>query len=254
MVKSVGYTFLFYIWMRALKQKGRKDFMYLLIINTFISLNSINYKMYSFPVYTKLPLTFEDLENRKELLEELVFSGSKSYVLTEEIKKISKFYVKEKIEYSYITSLGQKITFITTEGRMYLLCDNYAEVFGFTGKNKLRKINNLDVMNVREKEVVIGLFKFYDVLIDKYMDIYNIDKKKAKNISTKIFEEILKEKKIDKESIETLKNTKLLKNVEFDKIENINESLDRVNYDENKLENNSKHKNKTHNNEIKFYI
>ncbi len=120
-----------------------------------------------------------------------------------------------------MTSLGQKITFITTEGRMYLLCDNYAEVFGFTGKNKLRKINNLDVMNMREKEIVIGLFKLYDALIDKYMELYKIDKKKEKNLNTKIFEEIVKNNKLDNQTINVIKQTKLLKNVEFDKIEKI---------------------------------
>lgn len=219
MLKSVGYTFLFYIWMRAVKQKGKKDFMYLFIVNTFISLNSINYHLYSFPINTKLPLTINDLENRKELIEELVFSGSKSYILTEEIKKISKNYVKDKIEFSYVTSLGQKITFIVVEGRMYLLCDNYAEVFGFTGKNKLRKINNLDVMNIREKEIIIGLFKLYDVLIDEYVRLYNIDKVKEKNLNTMIFEDVIREKKLDSNMINLIKKTKLLKNVEYDKLD-----------------------------------
>jgi len=219
MLKSVGYTFLFYIWMRAVKQKGKKDLVYLFLINSFISLNTINTKMYSFPIVTKLPLNIKDLENRKELIEELVFSGSKSYILTEEIKKISNFYVREKIEYSYITSLGQKITFIVVEGRMYLLCDNYAEVFGFTGKNKLSKINNLDVMNLREKEIVIGLFRLYDVMIDRYVKLNNIDKTKQKNLITEIFQDVVKDKMLFVTDINTIKQTKILKGVEFEKLQ-----------------------------------
>ena len=42
MIKSIGYTSLFYLWLRLLKHKGRKDIPYLLLINCVVSLVHFN--------------------------------------------------------------------------------------------------------------------------------------------------------------------------------------------------------------------
>jgi hypothetical protein len=60
---------------------------------------------------TSPPINFIDLEKRKELIEGFVFSDNKSFILTNELKKMSKFYVPEKIEFKFITlSTGQLLT------------------------------------------------------------------------------------------------------------------------------------------------
>ncbi len=46
---------------------------------------------------TGLPIGFQDLERRKELIEDFVYSDNKSFILTNELKKISKFYLPDKI-------------------------------------------------------------------------------------------------------------------------------------------------------------
>jgi hypothetical protein len=167
---------------------------------------------------TSPPINFIDLERRKELIEEFVFSDNKSFILTNELKKMSKFYVPEKIEFKFITpSTGQIIDFILVNGRLYLSCDNYGEVFGYSSAKPRAKIDNLNASDFRERDVIFGLFKLYDMVLERYIEKYNI-KKEVKNYNTEVFEEIVSEKGIDEEMLRLIKNSRLIKDVEFGKI------------------------------------
>jgi len=152
-------------------------------------------------------------------MEEFVFGSNKSYVLTQEIKKISKYYIKDKIEYKYITPhSGQKVTFIITDGRLYLSCVNYSEVFGFNVGNMKAKIDNLNYYNLRDRDIILGLFDLYDVLVLKYKEKFDI-KDEVKTINTEILDELVKNKNISKASLDYLMKSKLLQDVEFSKLD-----------------------------------
>jgi len=175
---------------------------------------------------TRLPLSTKDLDARKELLEEFVFGSNKSFILTQEIKKISKFYLKEKIEHVYITPhSGQKVTFIITDGRLYLSCTDYSEVFGYNTGNIKAKIENLNYYNLRDRDVILGLIELYDLLIKKYKEKFNI-KDEVKSINTELLEEIVKNKNLSEKNLENLKKSKLLQDIEYSKIETGKEEKD----------------------------
>lgn len=151
-------------------------------------------------------------------MEEFVFGSNKSFVLTQEIKKISKYYFKEKVEHIYITPhSGQKVSFIVTEGRLYLSCVDYAEVFGYNIGNIKAKIENLNYYNLKDRDVILGLFELYDLLIDKYKEKFNI-KDSVKTINTEILEEIIKNKNLTEENLNYLKKSRILQDVEYSKI------------------------------------
>ena len=227
MAKGIGYTFIFFLCMRLIKHKGKKDLQYLFFINMIFSCQWVEYYMYSYIWETKLPITKSDLDRRKELIEEFVYAGYyKTPILIEEIKKISKYYVKEKVDYSFVTALGQNVNLTSLSGRLYLTCDNYYEVFGYNKKNALLKINNLDIMNVRDREIIFGLFKFYDELINKYIIKNNVNVNET-NAHTEILQNIVKDKGISQSQLEAIKKTNIIKNVDFNKIE--------INNDENKV-------------------
>jgi hypothetical protein len=218
--------------MRLLKQKGRKDLRYLICMNMIFSATTMNSLSYSLLLISGLPITREDLENRKELLEHFVYGSSHTFVLTEEIKKISKFYLKQKIEHNFITAYGQKVTFICEEGRLYLSCDNYSEVFGYHFNKQLLKIENLNCYQPREREIIFGLFQFYDKLIQMYIQENNIDIDK-KTLKTEVFESILKTKKLSHNELELLKKSSVLRDVQFSKL-NLDELV--KNSSENKVD------------------
>jgi hypothetical protein len=216
-LKSTVFTFAIFLWMRLVKHRGKKDLYYLAGVNAFIGFTLFSTNCYFFLMKSRLPLSKTHLDYRKELVEEFVFGCNKSIVLTEEIKKISKFYLPERIEHSFVTSLGQKVTLIVFKGRLYLSCDNYAEVFGYGGKNKLAKMDLLNVMVVREREIIYGLFKLYDILIDKYMNKNKIEAK-PKNFETQILEEIAQEMNLSEKQIEMLVKSRQLREIQFDRI------------------------------------
>jgi hypothetical protein len=216
-LKSTVFTFGIFLWMRLVKHRGKKDLYYLAGVNAFIGFTLFSTNCYFFLMKSRLPLSKAHLDYRKELVEEFVFGCNKSIVLTEEIKKISKFYLPERIEHSFVTSLGQKVTLIVFKGRLYLSCDNYAEVFGYGGKNKLAKMDLLNVMVVREREIIYGLFKLYDILIDKYMNKNKIEAK-PKNFETQILEEIAQEMNLTEKQIEMLVKSRQLTEIQFDRI------------------------------------
>jgi hypothetical protein len=216
-IKSTVFSFAVFLWMRLVKHKGKKDLYFLAGVNAFIGFTLFSTNCYYFLMKTRLPLSKTHLDYRKELIEEFIFGCNKSIVLTEEIKKISKFYLPHKIEHSFVTSLGQKVTLIVMKGRLYLSCENYAEVFGYGGKNKLAKMDLLNVMVVREREIIYGLFKLYDILIDKYMDKNKIEAK-PKNFETQILEEIAQEMNLNEKQIEMLVKSRRLKNIQFDRL------------------------------------
>ncbi len=196
-----------------------------------------------------MPLCNKYLDSRKELLEDFVFGSNKSFVLTQEIKKISKYYIKEKVEHAYITpNSGQKITFIITDGRLYLSCVNYAEVFGYNIGNIKAKIENLNYYNLRDRDIILGLIELYDILVQKYKERFNI-KDEVKTINTEILEEIIKDKNISLKNIDFLKKSKLLQDVEFSKIQ-IEKDLNEVE----KIPNSEKETEKSEKKKPKFFI
>lgn len=179
---------------------------------------------------------------------EYLVGANKSYVLTQEIKKISKIYIKEKIEFDYITkNSGQKVTFILTEGRLYITCTDYAEVFGYNQGNLKSKIENLDFFNLRDREIIYGLLELYDLIIEKYIERYEI-KKDEKNINTEILQEIVRNKNITEKDMEFIKKSKLLQDIEYSKIEFTDEKSESNSIKENENKKNEKEKNK------KFYF
>ena len=187
-------------------------------------------------------------------MEELVFASNKSYVLTQEIKKISKYYIKEKVEHVFITPhSGQKVTFITTEGRIYLSCVNYSEVFGYNIGNVKAKIDNLNYFNLRDRDVIFGLIELYDLLISKFKEKYNV-KENVVTLNTEILQELVNDKNISKEKMEYLKKSRLLQDVEYSKIdyENVVETKTKENdfNNQNKLEENKE----TDKKKPKFYF
>jgi hypothetical protein len=164
-------------------------------------------------------------------MEEFVFGSNKSYVLTQEIKKISKYYFKDKIEHIYITPhSGQKVTFIITDGRLYLSCVDYAEVFGYNTGNIKAKIENLNYYNLRDRDIIFGLLEVYEILVQKYKEKFNI-KDEVKTINTEILEKIIKDKNISEKSLDYLKKSKLLQDVEFSKLE-IENNIKEINTNE----------------------
>jgi hypothetical protein len=221
MVYSLGFTVGFYFfWMRLFKQKGTNDWKFLLIWNGFISSILINFHFYFFLIKTPLPTNHTDLERRKELLENFVYGSNMSFIISEEIKKISKLYMPEEIKFPYVTKFGHAIQFIVKEGRLYCACESYAEVFGHNAGKRQLKLQRLNLANAREREVVFALLKFYDKIINLYMIKYNIPKEeKEKNVYTQVLEEIAKDKQLDSKDIELLKKNKLLSEIEFNKID-----------------------------------
>lgn len=151
------------------------------------------------------------------MLEMYVYAENNVTALTTEIKKLSKYYFKEEVDLPYITYTGQKINFITKEGRLYLKCENYSEIFGYSRENTALKINNLNIYNLRDREVIFGLFKLYDTLIEGYMKKYNINPDE-KNLKTEILEEIILKNNLSDKDLEILKNAKVLKDVDYTKI------------------------------------
>jgi hypothetical protein len=167
---------------------------------------------------TAPPINYKDLVRRKDLIEEFVYADNKSFILTNELKKLSKYYIQEKIEYKFITpTTGQVVTFILTNGRLYLSCDNYGEVFGYSVDKPRAKIDNLNASDYRERDVIYGLFKLYDMILEKYIEKFNIVKE-SKTVNTEAFEQIVSERGLDDDMIKLIKNSKLIKDVEFNKV------------------------------------
>jgi hypothetical protein len=55
------------------------------------------------------------------------------------------------------------------------------------------------------------------MVLERYIEKYNI-KREVKNYNTEVFEEIVSEKGIDEEMLRLIKNSRLIKDVEFGKI------------------------------------
>jgi hypothetical protein len=207
-------TFFIFLWMRLIKQKGKKDFQYLFLMNAVIALFFFSAGSYEILIRSRLPLNKYDIDLRKELLEDFVLGCNRSMCLTEEIKKISKFYLPERKEFSTVTSLGQKITFITQNGKLYVSCDNYAEVFGYSAKNKLAKMKSLNISVLREREVIYSLFRFYDHMIAEYMKKFNISEKYL-NFETKVVQDMIDKNEINEKQLNYMRNNSYLNNVQF---------------------------------------
>lgn len=101
---------------------------------------------------------------------------------------------------------GQPITFIANNGRLYLSCVDYAEVFGYSGlgnERKKAKLDALNVSNVRDRDIIFGLFKFYEFLTEEFIKQYGI--KEYKPIQRKINEKVVEERNLSERDIELLK-------------------------------------------------
>lgn len=205
-LQSGAYILLFYYWMRLLKHKGKKDFIFMGLMSLFISLGAFNRQCYNFLLSVPFPTHVSDLERRKEVVEEFVFSSNRPAVLTEEIKKLSKeLFFEEKIEMDYVTSLTKtRITFTAWKGRLYLSSGNYAELFGVKNLNARAqpKISELNVYNTRERDIIFGLFKFYDFLIDKYKRENGIAERES--LKKEQFRKLLEKGKVKDEVLRNL--------------------------------------------------
>jgi len=196
MIASLLVTLGFYIWMRVLKQKGSRDFRVMMFLNLCICGLMMDSNIHEILIKTKLPLNIPDLKRRKEMLELFVFDSNTTILINEQLKAISKNYFPEKIEHNYITlTSGQNVSFILNNGRLYISCDNYAQTFGYNAPKALfSKISQLNLSNVRERDLVFGLFDFYDVLIKRFIREYGIIQ--GKSFETTVIENLIAKKKL----------------------------------------------------------
>ena len=80
----------------------------------------------------------------------------------------------------------------------------------------LARVENLNVNNVRERDIVFGLFNFYDVLIDRFRQKNNIKTSNAKD--TRIMQLIVDKVGMTEKELGLLKNSEIMTNVDFDQI------------------------------------
>ncbi len=81
----------------------------------------------------------------------------------------------------------------------------------------LAKISNLNINNLRERDIIFGLFNLYDLLIEKYKEKYNI-KKKIDN-ETKLLQRLVNKGQLSEKEVELVKNSEILDHIDFQKVE-----------------------------------
>jgi hypothetical protein len=69
---------------------------------------------------------------------------------------------------------------------------------------------------VRERDIIFGLFNFYDLLIEKYKEKYNI-KKKIDN-ETKLFQRLVNKGELSEKDVALVKSSEVIQNVDFEKV------------------------------------
>jgi hypothetical protein len=74
---------------------------------------------------------------------------------------------------------------------------------------------------VRERDIIFGLFSFYDLMIEKYKEKYDI--KEKVEIDTNLIQKLIDKKKLGEEDIRLLKESEILPNVDFSKVGKIAE-------------------------------
>lgn len=80
----------------------------------------------------------------------------------------------------------------------------------------MSRIQNLNVNNIRERDIIFGLFNFYDLLIQKYKEQNGI-KPEISN-ETMLIKKILHKQGLTEKDLKSIENSNLLSNIDFDKI------------------------------------
>jgi len=80
------------------------------------------------------------------------------------------------------------------------------------------KINDLNPTNIRERDVIFGLLKLYDILINKYKDKYKIVNIE-KDVKNQVFDEVLNSKNLNEDQVRIIKESGLIDaNIDMDKV------------------------------------
>ena len=194
-MNGLMFTGCLYLWMRFVKAKGSSDKKVMATVFLTLGIFNLNFNTSFFVAHTKLPTTPEDIKLRIGLLEKQLFMLENSLILTKEIKKISKNYMSELIEFDYVIPLTNvKVTFITNEGKLFLDCDNQSEVLGFAALNKgAMSLDSLNFNVFRERELIFGLFEFYLHLMKMYEERFGVKQLTLDKYEKEIVSELLGE-------------------------------------------------------------
>ena len=86
-------------------------------------------------------------------------------------------------------------------------------IFSHNSQRFLAKVHKLDAHNVRERDLVFGLFIFYDLLIEKYKEKNNI--KKQNDNKTKLLQKMIDKNLVSENEINALENSEILNQIDF---------------------------------------
>jgi len=235
LTQSFLLSIIFYYWMKLLKHKGAGDKLLVFGFGILFSLASLNGKCYNFFNNSNFPLDPVDIIKRKELIEELVFGSNRSIVITNELKFLSKAIdVNEKMEFSFVTPLtASHLEIILYKGKIFINSDDFNKLFGIRNYDKVKNpnISSLNMLNTRERDIIICLLKVYSLLIEKYCDKYKIKMKTYMNPQTEQLQYYIDNNLISSEQVEMMKRIKeekslsyekIFKDIDFSKIDNKN--------------------------------
>jgi hypothetical protein len=214
---------MFYYWIKLLKHKGSGDKMLVLGFTVIFSLASLNSNCYNFfNNSTNFPIDPNDIIKRKELIEELVFGSNRSIVLSNELKTLSKAIdFNEKMEFSFVTPLtANHLEVILYKGKIFINSDDFSKLFGVRSYDKVKNpnISNLNMLNTRERDIIICLIKVYSLLIEKYCDKYKIKMKSYMNPQTEQLQYYIDNNLISNEQVEMMRKIKEEKSLSYEKI------------------------------------
>lgn len=222
MIANLFYTFLFFVWMRTLKHKSSKDKMVIFQFAFIASFATMNHYSYSFFVNTPIPLSKNDFEKRLNLIDCFVLQGNKSFILSEEIKHLSKLLDSEQeVKVKIITPTSKAgLELITWKGKLYMNSDNYLNLFGYKNSEAAKRgsIQVLNCYNTYEYEILIALYKLYFELYKMYKKKNGIENENEElNMKEKYIKELIQSgniKRSDLQMMEKLNNLKSQKNSE----------------------------------------
>lgn len=223
MTQSFLFSIIFYYWIKLLKHKGSGDKMLVLGFTVIFSLASLNSNCYNFfNNSTNFPIDPNDIIKRKELIEELVFGSNRSIVLSNELKTLSKAIdFNEKMEFSFVTPLtANHLEVILYKGKIFINSDDFSKLFGVRSYDKVKNpnISNLNMLNTRERDIIICLIKVYSLLIEKYCDKYKIKMKSYMNPQTEQLQYYIDNNLISNEQVEMMRKIKEEKSLSYEKI------------------------------------
>lgn len=228
--KSILWGVAFFIWMRLVKHKSKKDIPVTIAITVGMGITYLNHLCHYFSTYTPFPLNSKDIEDRARLVEEFVFRGNRSRVLREEIKMLSLVLKQDdQITYSFITpTTNCKVELICFKGKLYMNCDNFQQLFGIKGYDNINmpNIQELDVNYLREYEIIVGMLKLYYILLERFKQINGIEDD-FDTPEDKLVKQYIRENKLNEEQLELIKKINeqgaqgysgLFKNISYDQI------------------------------------